>query len=102
VEEIDKPGEVVRSTVLSRGRGFGDGHCRQIGPPRWDQCAAAVGEHDQQQCYAAAVHGAQRLKNAALEGMPLAEDCHRTWEVAEMGSVWWCSLTVSTRIGLLT
>ena len=36
------------------------------------------------------MHGAQRLQNAALEGMPLAEDFHRTWEVAEMGSVWWC------------
>ena len=34
----------------------------------------------------------QRLQNAALEGMPLAEDFNRTWEVAEMGSVWWCSL----------
>src|SRR4029077_8436156 len=50
----------------------------------------AVGEHNQQQCYAAAVHGAQRLQNAALEGVPLAENCHRTWKVAEMGSVWRC------------
>ena len=88
MEEIDKPGEAVQSTVLSRG----DGHCCQIGPPRRDQRAAAVGEHNQQQCYTAAVHGAQRLQNAALEGMPLAEDFHRTWQVAEMGSVWWCSL----------
>jgi hypothetical protein len=31
------------------------------------------------------------LQNAALEGMPLAQDCYRTWKVAEMGSVWWCS-----------
>ena len=91
MEEIDKPGEAVRSTLLSRGGGFRDGHCRQIGPPHRDQRAAAVGEHNQQQCYAAAAHGAQRLQNAALEGMPLAEDCHRTWKVAEMGSVWWCS-----------
>jgi len=53
--------------------------------------AAAVGEHNQQQCYATAAHGAQRLQNAALEGMPLAQDCYRTWKVAEMGSVWWCS-----------
>jgi hypothetical protein len=90
VEEIDKPGEAVRSTVLSCGGGLRDGHCRQIGPPRRDQRAAAVGEHYQQQCYAAAVHDAQRLQNAALEGMPLAEDFHRMWEVAEMGSVWWC------------
>jgi hypothetical protein len=37
------------------------------------------------------VRGAQRLQNAALEGMPLAQDCYRTWKVAEMGSVWWCS-----------
>src|ERR1700686_3099842 len=37
VEEIDKPGEAVRSTVLSRGGGFRDGNCRQIGPPRRDQ-----------------------------------------------------------------
>jgi hypothetical protein len=41
-----------------------------------------VGEHNQQQCYAAAVRGAQRLQNAALEGMPLAQDCYRTWKVA--------------------
>jgi hypothetical protein len=99
VEEIDKPGEAVQSTVLSRGGGFRDGHCRQIGPPRRDQRAAAVGEHNQQQCYAAAVRGAQRLQNAALEGMPRAQDCYRTWKVAEMGSVWWCSLTGSTTTG---
>jgi hypothetical protein len=37
------------------------------------------------------VRDAQRLQNAALEGMPLAHDCYRTWKVAEMGSVWWCS-----------
>jgi len=29
VEEIDKPGEAVLSTVLSRGGGFRDGHCRR-------------------------------------------------------------------------
>ena len=89
MEEIDKPGEAMRSTVLRRGGGSRDAHCRQIGPSRWDQRTAAIGEHHQQQCDAAAVRGAQRLQNAALEGMPLAEDCHRTWEVAEMGSVWW-------------
>jgi len=33
VEEIDKPGEAVQSTVLSRGGGFRDGHCRQIVHP---------------------------------------------------------------------
>jgi hypothetical protein len=37
------------------------------------------------------MRGAQRLQNAALEGMPLAQDCYRTWKVTEMGSVWWCS-----------
>ena len=26
-----------------------------------------------------------------LEGMPLVQDCYRTWKVTEMGSVWWCS-----------
>ena len=25
------------------------------------------------------------------KGMPLAQDCYRTWKVTEMGSVWWCS-----------
>jgi hypothetical protein len=33
------------------------------------------------------VRGPQRLQNAALEGMPLAQDCYRTWKVTEMGSV---------------
>jgi hypothetical protein len=50
---------------------------------------------------AAAVRGAQRLQNAALEGMPLAHDCYRTWKVAEMGSVWWCSSTGSITTGCL-
>jgi len=34
----------------------------------------------------------RRLQNEALEGMPLAQDCYRTWKVAEMGSMWWCPL----------
>src|SRR6266436_7450590 len=81
----------MRSTVLRRGGGSRDAHCRQIGPSRWDQRTATIGEHHQQQCDAAAVRGAQRLQNAALEGMPLAQDCYRTWKVTEMGSVLWCS-----------
>jgi hypothetical protein len=82
---------LMRSTVLSRGGGSRDGHCRQIGPPAGISERLPVGEHHQQQCDAAAVRGAQRLQNAALEGMPLAQDCYRTWKVTEMGSVWWCS-----------
>jgi hypothetical protein len=76
VEEIDQPGEAMRSTVFRHGGGSRDEHCRQIGPSRWDQRTAAIGEHYQQQCYAAAVRGAQCLQNAALEGMPLAQDCY--------------------------
>ena len=91
MEEIDKPGEALRSTVLRRGGGSRDAQCRPIRPSCWDQSTAAIGEHHQQQCYAAAVRGAQCLQNVALEGVPLAQDCYWTWKVAEMGSMWWCS-----------
>jgi len=89
-EEIDKSGEAMRSTLLTRDDGLCDRRCRKIRPSRRDQRTAAVGQHHQQQCHAVAVRGAQRLQNEALEGMPLAQDCYRTWKVAEMGSMWWC------------
>jgi hypothetical protein len=81
----------MRSTLLTRDDGLCDRRCRKIRPSRRDQRTAAVGQHHQQQCHAVAVRGAQRLQNEALEGMPLAQDCYRTWKVAEMGSMWWCS-----------
>jgi hypothetical protein len=96
VEEIDKPGEAMLPIIRGCGGSFfRDLRCRQIGPISWDQRAAAIGERHQQRCYAAAVRGAQCLQNAALEGMPLAQDCYWTWKVAEMGSMWWCSSTAS-------
>ena len=75
--------------VTDGGRFVGDRRCRQIGPIRRDQRTAAVGEHDQQHWDATATQGAHDLQNAALEGMPLADDSYRTRKVAEMGSVWW-------------
>jgi len=54
-----------------------------------------VGEHDEQQWNITTTHGAHDSQNAALKGMPRADDPHRTWKVAEMGSVWWLPLIIS-------
>ena len=73
MEEIDKPGEAVQSTVVSRGGGFRMGNAAKSVHPAGISERLPSGSTTSGN---ATPGGAWRpaLQNVALEGVPLAQD----------------------------
>jgi len=95
VEQIAEPTEIVGTTSIVRRRSPGLLGV-PIGPVGRNQRAAAIWQdHENEEDTTppdATDHG-QRL---AFEGVPLARDGHRIWNITVMGSLWPLPSTGST------
>jgi hypothetical protein len=94
VDEMAQPEQIAETTERARARRFTPQRPRAAGmtlvpvcPLGWNERAAAVGQTDKQEKNAAAPDAADHRERAALEGVALAGDRHRIWDITVMGSL---------------
>jgi hypothetical protein len=86
VKQIAEPAEIVRCGAAIWGRRTGASFV-PIGPFCWNERATAVGQAQQEQQNAAPSNAAERRQALAFEGVALAGNGHRRWNLAVMGSL---------------
>src|SRR6476619_6775286 len=87
VEQIAEPAEIVGTTSIVRRRS----PCLlgvPIGPVGRNQRAATVWQDHENQEDAAPPDAADHGQRLAFEGVALASDGHRIWNITVMGSLW--------------
>jgi hypothetical protein len=87
-EQIAKTAERAKAGVVASQRPRAAGMTlAPVGPLGRNERAAAVGQNDKQEEYAAAPDAAEHVKRASLEGMALAGDRHPIRNITAMGSL---------------
>ena len=99
MEQIAEPGEIRGAIIcIVQRRSRGQLHV-PVGPLRWNQRATAVWQSHENEKDAAPPYTTDCRQCPAFEGMMLAGNDHRVWNIAVMGSLWPLPLAVSVTNG---
>ena len=88
VKQIHESAEIVVAIADIVRAAFGRPARRPIGPLRWNERPAAVGQDHENEEDAAPPDAADRGQRLAFEGMALAGDRYRIRNITAMGSLW--------------